>query len=486
MAGCIDANEHNPYLSYLKSKNKYESWMVCLASGMGYVDRIQILDITSSGDIRSWQAEVNTDSLSTEFGKAKVGGTRLIIFNPTNRLYMQDRAGIMYDIDPGFFRAVKMNCDHGLYNGINHRMPEFLAGGRPQYLDLGYGWAGIITHSDDNCNIVLVSAPYPLHIFIENYHVDGGDIYDERVAFSKEYLQALLKRDRDFFAEAHKDPLLLLLPILDIHVIYLYECLIHADHVQKAWSALRMMRHDGMVPLDCIQQYDSAHNEGKVQRSEEYKNLAKRFRCMEKQISLIEALARDYLQHHNGLFSLEESRASIKQSEMALEEGRRTKLITVLAIFFVPISLSTSIFGMNIHELNENGQSLWVFIVTTASIVAVAMMIWGFMYQFQKYNSLPRNNSRSEFKSWQTRLGHLLQLAFRGHIIWAWKSGILFSLLTDGRVAFLRSCTECDALPSPMGTKWSHDAHWPCAYIKAHLRQGSGFEYSKLEAMPKR
>ncbi|KAI0845574.1 hypothetical protein F5Y00DRAFT_245880 [Daldinia vernicosa] len=140
---------------------------------------------------------------------------------------------------------------------------------------------------------------------------------------------------------------------------------------------------------------------------------------------------------------------------------------------------------MNINELNENGQSLWVFIATTVSIVAATMILWGFMYQLQKYNSLPRISSRYEGKPWQTRLGRLLQLVFRGHIIWAWKSGILVSLLTDGRVAFLRSCTDCNSNARLVVLPKRHNEHRPCDYIKDHLGR-RGFECSKLEDVPER
>ncbi|KAI0845573.1 hypothetical protein F5Y00DRAFT_272768 [Daldinia vernicosa] len=349
MGESINLGGTGRYLSHLvseHSKHKYESWMDCLREGYPCsVSAIDILDITSSGDIQQWLATAMTSTLSTELsGTDLIDGTRLIIFDSGNRKYVQDQAGVMYDVDPGFFRAIIMNVDrHGRYDVVNHRVPEFLAGGQPQYLDLGYGWAGVIIRSNDNCNIVLVSASYldgPSSEFGTKRY-PGRNIYLDCDILSEKYLRSLRKRDKSFFAEAQKDPLLLLLPILDIHATYLYERLIYADQcfrrgrtspqekldlIEKAWDALRMMRHDGMGPLNCIQQYDNDHNNGRTHHSEEYKNLAKRFECIERQICLTETLARDYLQHHIGLFSLDESRASIKQSKVALEESRRTKL----------------------------------------------------------------------------------------------------------------------------------------------------------------
>ncbi|KAI1278577.1 hypothetical protein F5Y07DRAFT_360410 [Xylaria sp. FL0933] len=494
MAGSIDSGESDPYLVHLASKNNYEPWMKFLEKGNDYPHRpIHILIMASSGSVE--QLDVTLSTTLTE--RYLIDETRLIIFDPTNRKYVQDYAGVMYDVDPGFFRAVEADCDRSdEYTKVARRVPEFLVGGRPPYLDLGYGWTGFI-HRDGNSNTVLVSASTLMGASSRGSGSTERNTYRDGVDFAEEYLQALDKRSRDYFVEAHKDPLLLFLPILDIHATYLYDGLIHADRllrswesyryvepdfIEDAWTALRMMRHNGMGPLECIQNYNSNHNDGKLQGSEEYKDLVKRFGCIERQISRTEALARDYLQHHVGMSSLQESRSSIKQAKTAFEEGKRTKLITVLAIFFVPISLSTSVFGMNIYELNDSGQSLWVFILTTASIVTATMTIWGIMYQFQKFNSLPKN-LYNEGEPWTTRFKCLLQLVSHGHILWAWKSGILISLLTDGRVAFLRSCTEHVVdLGGGVGLQQLfHNAQWPCDYIRGHLKEKEGFKCSKLE-----
>ncbi|GAW14488.1 hypothetical protein ANO14919_038910 [Xylariales sp. No.14919] len=509
MASSIDPDEDDPYLIHLASKNKYESWMKCLKDRYWSDDgvKIHILDIMPSGEFSHWDPEVDPFNLSSELtSKTLTHGTRLIIFPANNRLYLQRHAGVLYDVDPGFFRSVALNCDrNGYYQGVEHRVPEFLAGGRPQYLDLGYGWAGVIFRHSDNCNVVLVSGATSPGAASESDHA-RGNVYLDSARLSELYFQALLKRDGNFFVEVHKEPLVLLLPVLDIHATYLYEALIHSDWlfrvgrinrqsnpglVEKSWSALRMMRHDGMGPLACIRKYNKDHNGGRIQNSEEYVHLVERFECIEAQIVHTEALARDYLQHHVGLYSLDESRSSIKQAKIsinqakiALEESKRTKLVTVLAIFFVPISLSTSVFGMNIRELNENGQPIWVFLVTTIIIVAVTMVSWGFMYQTQKYHSLPKDDSRREKKTPWTRLCRLLQLISHGHIIWAWKSGILFSLLTDGRVVFVRSCLGHGYDSRPRMNR-HHHPHQPCAYIKNHLGfNGVGFKCSKLEDQP--
>lgn len=50
--------------------------------------------------------------------------------------------------------------------------------------------------------------------------------------------------------------------------------------------------------------------------------------------------------------------------------------VTALAFAFVPISLTPSIFGMNVQEIHSSGHSIWVFVVTAFAMVLVAAVGW--------------------------------------------------------------------------------------------------------------
>ncbi|KAL9601480.1 MAG: hypothetical protein Q9179_002849 [Wetmoreana sp. 5 TL-2023] len=65
--------------------------------------------------------------------------------------------------------------------------------------------------------------------------------------------------------------------------------------------------------------------------------------------------------------SLEESRKSIQQSS-------DTKRLTQLAYIFLPLSLSTSAFGMNTVELQNT--RLWMFFVTSVVLVVLSLVLW--------------------------------------------------------------------------------------------------------------
>ncbi|KAL8631135.1 hypothetical protein Q9189_003169 [Teloschistes chrysophthalmus] len=106
--------------------------------------------------------------------------------------------------------------------------------------------------------------------------------------------------------------------------------------------------------------------------------------CAEAQA--LESTIRDTLQVNSGIKSLEESRVSI-------EEGKRIKLrkptaipllggpgggpnVTTLAFIFIPTSLASSIFGMNVQEINSTGKPIWTFILTAILLTSAAVVTW--------------------------------------------------------------------------------------------------------------
>jgi hypothetical protein len=176
-------------------------------------------------------------------------------------------------------------------------------------------------------------------------------------------------------------------------------------------------------------------------------------------------------------------------------------LVTILAFIFVPLSLATSFFGMNIQELNSEGQPIWVFVMTASGILLAAFFGWVIFYQWNKYIHAPdltdfgrlADNFTFEAKvhRWErVRLG--LWLNFHGHFVWFWRSGIIFSLFTKGKKGFVVTCdaakkgctcpprvylndimkpNEYDGTP---GSSSSHSPHSPVAYIYAHAHMARG------------
>ncbi|MCJ1435082.1 hypothetical protein MMC27_004452 [Xylographa pallens] len=95
----------------------------------------------------------------------------------------------------------------------------------------------------------------------------------------------------------------------------------------------------------------------------------------------LETRIRDRLQMKVGRWSLEESRRSI-------DEGKRVKLLTILAFIFIPISLVASVFGMNVQEINNSGRSIWVFFVTAIILTFIAACLWAVANLFVRWRKV--------------------------------------------------------------------------------------------------
>lgn len=102
--------------------------------------------------------------------------------------------------------------------------------------------------------------------------------------------------------------------------------------------------------------------------SSSYNDTVRLATCL-KQARILEAAVRDTLQLHVGNVTLEESRQSMRQANSI---GR----VTFLAFIFLPLSLVTSFFGMNLQELTGQGPKLRWFFVSAVSFTALTVICW--------------------------------------------------------------------------------------------------------------
>ncbi|KAL8646116.1 MAG: hypothetical protein Q9226_007010 [Calogaya cf. arnoldii] len=90
----------------------------------------------------------------------------------------------------------------------------------------------------------------------------------------------------------------------------------------------------------------------------------------------LEGQIREHLQLQTGILALKESRKSIEVSNQQIQENRRVKTITILAFIYVPLTLTTSIYGMNLQQLNGSGQTVWIFVVTAVIALVITAGTW--------------------------------------------------------------------------------------------------------------
>jgi hypothetical protein len=82
--------------------------------------------------------------------------------------------------------------------------------------------------------------------------------------------------------------------------------------------------------------------------------------------------------------SLAMNKAAIEESRKAIEQSERLKKLTLLATLFIPLTFSTSLFGMNIDLLGQNGVRFWWFFVLCVPITLSAYMIYLWDFQLLK------------------------------------------------------------------------------------------------------
>lgn len=72
------------------------------------------------------------------------------------------------------------------------------------------------------------------------------------------------------------------------------------------------------------------------------------------------------------------SSASISESRKAMAQQERIAKLTMLAFIFVPLSFTTSFFGMNVKELNASVISIWEWALMSVLVVAITQTAFFF------------------------------------------------------------------------------------------------------------
>lgn len=74
------------------------------------------------------------------------------------------------------------------------------------------------------------------------------------------------------------------------------------------------------------------------------------------------------------------NKATIEESRKAIEQSGRLKKLTLLATLFIPLSFSSSLFGMNIDLLGQSKVKFWWFLVLCVPITLFAYIfyLWDF------------------------------------------------------------------------------------------------------------
>lgn len=160
------------------------------------------------------------------------------------------------------------------------------------------------------------------------------------------------------------------------------------------------------------------------------------------EVRRLEAEIRDHLQLQSSKLALEESKNSIELSNRQIYESKRVKIFTVLAFFYIPLNLATSIFGMNLQQLNGSGTSIGAFLGTAATLLFISGMTWLVFQGVQDALMLVRQSEEEKRSvscrnpSIFLRFGLIWLLCRNGLSLWMIRTGAGWYLLTNSSKGF--------------------------------------------------
>lgn len=89
---------------------------------------------------------------------------------------------------------------------------------------------------------------------------------------------------------------------------------------------------------------------------------------------------------------------------------------------------------MNLQQLNQNGQNLWVFIVTGVIALFITGVSWFCVEVITSYKGWINPRSRYDSRRYTklvSRLALLVWLVVNGHTTWMWRSGAWLCILSN-------------------------------------------------------
>ncbi len=118
--------------------------------------------------------------------------------------------------------------------------------------------------------------------------------------------------------------------------------------------------------------------------------------------------------------------------------------MTILAFIYAPLNTATSIYGMNIQQINRSGHNIGVFVITAVIVLFTTAISWLTMEEISQTKAWLKENARTD-RSKSDILDHKIQfkigvrifmiwwLITHGHLTWAWKTKAFSQILINSR-----------------------------------------------------
>lgn len=160
--------------------------------------------------------------------------------------------------------------------------------------------------------------------------------------------------------------------------------------------------------------------------------------------------------------------------------------MTLLAFFYLPLNLTTSIFGMNLQQLNDNGLDIWVFITTAIIALMLTMAVWTCISQASDYklwrkqmrDGEMRVGGSNDYIPWPKRgkaysvvirTAILIMLLWEGHGRWVCITGAWLRILTNERFSAWQPPNTGDAGEAPGIPRGEAETSDSSPYVRGFL-----------------
>lgn len=84
---------------------------------------------------------------------------------------------------------------------------------------------------------------------------------------------------------------------------------------------------------------------------------------------------------------------SIRDAQHSIEQTHKSTILTALATIYLPLSLATGIFGMNVQEMTGTGPRLWLFAVVCAAILVLTSVAVLLVFKRPGFDILGRSEN---------------------------------------------------------------------------------------------
>ena len=136
-----------------------------------------------------------------------------------------------------------------------------------------------------------------------------------------------------------------------------------------------------------------------------------------------------------GRIQIQTGLASIRESQRSIEEALSVKRLTQLAFIFIPLTYSTSLFGMNIEEMTGNGPKLWIFVLISVCISGTAFLLSSLAKRITNWIKRHYNKTPPYYLRCYILYG---LIGVRFGLLWPMtRMGLTLTILTGGRFVSL-------------------------------------------------